>query len=107
MGKGTKLIIIGIVLLFKGVIFSVAFPSIRGEYIGLFIFIIGIFLLIIGVIVIIKNRVSRKKNYENEQKQESYQIDDDEKDPLDILKKRLALGEISKEEFDEIKKDLT
>ena len=50
-----------------------------------------IVLIWVGIFQAIKNLVSKK----------------DSKDPLTIAKTRLAKGEISKEEFEQLKKDLS
>ena len=60
-------------------------------------------LLWIAVTVIIVFFITK---YTNSQKSIYTQNRSDES-PLDILKKRYAKGEISKEDFDKIKKDLT
>jgi putative membrane protein len=62
-------------------------PSIGGEYILWFIF----FILIIIVFFLLFNYFDKDKSDET---------------ALEILQKRYARGEISKEEFDEKKKDL-
>lgn len=54
-------------------------------------------LIIAGIIIIIIWAVSKSSGPEQKQEKES---------ALDILKKRYARGEISKEEFEEKKKDL-
>jgi len=51
--------------------------------------------IIVGVVFLIKWIISQ--NQTNERKDEN---------PLDILKRRYAKGEITKEEFEEVKRDL-
>lgn len=56
-----------------------------------------IWIVIIGVVIwAVVQVTNRNKNIEHTTKES----------PLDLLKKRYANGEISKEEFDRIKKDL-
>ncbi len=56
-------------------------------------------LVIIGVIVwLLINQSNRNRNQN--------QVNPHLESPLDILKKRYAKGEISKEQFEEMKKDL-
>jgi putative membrane protein len=50
--------------------------------------IIGIIVIILGIIVMVKSRTKKSSN-------------------LDILKERYAKGEITKEEFDKMKEDLS
>jgi putative membrane protein len=54
-------------------------------------------LLIVLVIWLVVNQNNKNKQYFNNPQSES---------ALDILKKRYAKGEISKEQFDQMKKDL-
>ncbi|MBL1214109.1 MAG: SHOCT domain-containing protein [Ignavibacteriae bacterium] len=54
---------------------------------------------VIGVIIWAILRFTQKQTYLNSQKQ----VD---KSPLDIVKERYAKGEITKSEFDSMKKDL-
>jgi len=63
---------------------------------------IGIFVMIMIVYIIFgRGRYNmRCNNHENMYKKTG-------QDPLDILKQRYAKGEISKEEFENIKKDLS
>ena len=61
---------------------------------GLFIW--AIFLIIIIVVFYLIMQSSKSKRYDN-----SYS-----EDPIDILKKRYAKGEINKEDFEKMKKDL-
>jgi len=57
---------------------------------------------LIGIILIIAGSVASR-----EQKEVYYPREVEEQGPLDILEKRYAKGEISKEEFDKMKEDLT
>ena len=63
-------------------------------YGGMFMWLI--FLIVLGVVVYFIIQTSKSKNV-------SGQI---QETPLDILKKRYAKGEINKDEFDRMKKDL-
>ncbi len=56
---------------------------------------------LIGIILIIAGSVASRG-----QKEVYYPREVEEESPLDILEKRYAKGEISKEEFDKMKKDL-
>ncbi len=56
------------------------------------------FLLLIGVILLIVWIIRRTGRYEPERREET---------ALDILKKRYARGEISKEDFERMKNDLS
>lgn len=73
-------------------------PMMYGPY-GGWVFLNFLFwiLIIIGVILLIVWLVRRPGRYERGHGEES---------PLDILRKRYALGEISKEEFERMKKDI-
>ena len=111
MGKGIKLIILGIVIFVFGMIIAKIFmlgdgSTGFGDELGM----VGIVILIVGIILVKKSKVnyrSEKVSHQREEeKQVSHQKEEEEDDPLDILKKRLAKGEITKEEFDNIKKDL-
>ena len=55
------------------------------------------FLIILALIIVLAVRAARSSNFGGVGTQET---------PLDILKKRYAKGEISKDDFDRIKKDL-
>ena len=57
---------------------------------------------LIGIILIIAGSVASRG-----QKELYYPSEGEEESPLDILEKRYAKGEISKEEFDKMKEDLT
>ena len=57
---------------------------------------------LIGIILIIAGSVASRG-----QKEVYYPREVEEESPLDILEKRYAKGEISKEEFDKMKEDLT
>jgi putative membrane protein len=63
-------------------------------YGGMFMWLI--FLIVLGVAVYFIIQTSKSKNV----------TDEAQETPLDILKKRYAKGEITKEEFDRMKKDL-
>jgi putative membrane protein len=54
--------------------------------------------VVIIALVVILNRTGDRR-------QKKFEVNRDET-PMDILKKRYALGEITKEEFEEVKKDL-
>ncbi len=56
-------------------------------------------LVIIGIIVWLLINQSGRYRYQN-------QVNPHIESPLDILKKRYAKGEITKEQFDQMKKDL-
>jgi putative membrane protein len=56
-------------------------------------------LVIIGAVIWLIISQSGKSRYQN-------QVNPHLESPLDILKKRYAKGEISKEQFEEMKKDL-
>ena len=60
--------------------------------------VIGVALIVHGALVTPKPKITKKS--------ESAKVEDgkNEADPYDILKTRLAKGEITKEEFDELKK---
>jgi len=55
--------------------------------------------LIIGLVVWIISRITRREDSGRETPER--------RNPLDIVKERYARGDISKEEFDRIKKDLS
>lgn len=65
-----------------------------GGYGGGFMWLMMI--VLIGIVVYFLFQVSKSKN----------SVGSDMETPLDILKKRYAKGEIDKEEFDRMKKDL-
>lgn len=75
-------------------------PMMYGPYGGgiwmFFHFLFWIF-IVIGIILLIVWILRQPGRYERSQGEES---------PLDILKKRYARGEISKEEFERMKKDI-
>lgn len=83
----------------KGLIASVIFTTLTIMTLGLDtaieVKIFAMFSVAIGIGVIFYNVINMKKNKEKN-------IDD----PLSILKKRYAGGEITKEEFDKMKQDL-
>jgi putative membrane protein len=56
-------------------------------------------ILIIVAVVVIYFVLNRNKNYGPSE-------DSDRESPMDILKKRYAKGDITKEEFDRLKKDI-
>ena len=75
------------------------FPGWNGMWLG------GVFwLIIIGLIIWLILNSSKRSHYrydlppQNQNQQET---------PLDILKKRYAKGEITKEEFEQMKKDIS
>jgi len=56
--------------------------------------------IIVGIVFLIKYLADQTSNYHKKS-------DTDKEDPLQILKIRYAKGEISKKEFERMKKDLT
>jgi putative membrane protein len=65
-------------------------------FMGVFMWIFWI-LVIVGVVFLVKWLVQQGKQSQSGR----------EEDPLDILKRRYARGEVNKEEFEQIKKDLS
>ena len=73
-------------------------PMMYGPYGGWMIFhFLFWILIIIGIVLLIVWLIRQPGRYKHGH---------DEESPLDILRKRYARGEISKEEFEEMKKDI-
>ena len=65
--------------------------------------IIGIILIIVGIVL---PETNKELIYDANTGKTEYRNSEKEDDPLNILKKRYAQGEITKEEFEDKKKDL-
>ena len=66
--------------------------------------IIGIILIIVGIVL---PKTNKELIYAVDTGKTEYRSTEKDDDILDILKKRYAQGEISKEEFEKLKKDLS
>jgi len=97
--------IIGIIVIFIGIIYAPFFPSAQENCVSLSSFVGGIVLIVIGIWFSKKSihNLSQKVKIEKEDniKPTSIREDADE-----VLKLRYAKGEITKEEFEEMKKDI-
>ena len=89
------------IMLTIGVIFLIL------SFIFLFIFVVCfVILLILGIICIFVGLMIKSRNVNEEILETLKKSHESEKDPIKVLKLRYAKGEITKEQYEQMKKDL-